>query len=80
MTTMLSLALVFMLTMGGNPGYISSHASIPNSTISNPTEIERERNIFLDHVDNITKIDETKNGETTQITTELPLDNDNFFV
>ncbi|MFN2174320.1 MAG: hypothetical protein ACK2U3_00005, partial [Anaerolineales bacterium] len=52
--------------------------NVPDPTAANPTEFERERNIFLDHVDNITRIDETKNGETTQITTEILPDTDNF--
>jgi RHS repeat-associated protein len=50
--------------------------NVPDPTAANPTDFERERNIFLDHVDNITRIDETKNGETTQITTEIPPDTD----
>jgi RHS repeat-associated protein len=52
--------------------------NVPDPTVENPTDFERERNIFLDHVDNITRIDETKNGETTQITTEILPDTDNF--
>jgi RHS repeat-associated protein len=50
--------------------------NVPDPTAANPTDFERERNIFLDHVDNITRIDETKNGETSQITTEIPPDTD----
>jgi RHS repeat-associated protein len=50
--------------------------NVPDPTAANPTDFERERNILLDHVDNITRIDETKNGEATQITTEIPLDTD----
>jgi RHS repeat-associated protein len=73
---MASLILSFMLLIGGNPGYINRPPEVPESTIENPTDFERERNIFLDHVDNITRIDETKNGETTQITTEIPPDTD----
>jgi RHS repeat-associated protein len=50
--------------------------NVPDPTVENPTGFDREKNIFLDHVDNITRIDETKNGETTQITTEIPPDTD----
>jgi YD repeat-containing protein len=78
MTTMLSLALAFMLMTGGNPGYINRSAIVTDPTAANPTDFERERNIFLDHLDNITRIDETKNGETTQITTEILPDTDDF--
>jgi RHS repeat-associated protein len=54
----------------------SAKFNVPDPTAANPTDFERERNIFLDHLDNITRIDETKNGETTQITTEIPPDTD----
>jgi hypothetical protein len=50
--------------------------NVHDPTAANPTDFEREWNIFLDHLDNITRIDETKNGETSQITTEIPLDSD----
>jgi RHS repeat-associated protein len=50
--------------------------NVPDPTVENPTDFERERNISLDHVDNITRIDETKNGETSQITTEILPDTD----
>jgi RHS repeat-associated protein len=50
--------------------------NVPDPTAANPTDFEKERNIFLDHVDNITRIDETKNGETSQITTEILPDTD----
>jgi RHS repeat-associated protein len=54
----------------------SAKFNVPDPTAANPTDFEREWNIFLDHLDNITRIDETKNGETSQITTEIPLDSD----
>jgi RHS repeat-associated protein len=50
--------------------------NVTDPTVENPTDFERERNISLDHLDNITRIDETKNGETSQITTEIPPDTD----
>jgi RHS repeat-associated protein len=52
--------------------------NVPDPTAATPTDFERERNIFLDHLDNITRIDETINGETTQIATEIPLGTDYF--
>jgi RHS repeat-associated protein len=73
---MVSIILAFMQMIGGNPGFINSPVEVPQSTNNNPTDFERARNILLDHLDNITRIDETKNGETTQITTEIPPDTD----
>lgn len=73
-TSMISVILAFMLLIGGNPCYIKSPPEITESTIKNTTDFEIERNIFLDHVDNITRIDETKNDETIQITTEILLE------
>ncbi|MFC2146804.1 RHS repeat domain-containing protein, partial [Acidobacteriota bacterium] len=50
--------------------------NVPDQTVENPTGFEREKSIVLDHVDNITRIEEIKNGETSQVTTEIPLDTD----
>ncbi|MFC2146714.1 RHS repeat domain-containing protein [Acidobacteriota bacterium] len=50
--------------------------NVPDPTAENPTGFDREKSIVLDHVDNITRIEETKNGETSQITTEIPPDTD----
>jgi RHS repeat-associated protein len=54
----------------------SAKFNVTDPTAANPTDFERERSILLDHLDNITRIDETKNGETTQITTDIPPDTD----
>jgi hypothetical protein len=75
---MVSITLAFMLLIDGNPAYINRSSGVPYPTVENPTDFERERNIILDHVDNITRIDETKNCETTQIATEILPDTDIF--
>jgi RHS repeat-associated protein len=76
LTSMVSIIVALMIMIGGNPVNINRQAVVPDPTAANPTDFERERNILLDHLDNITRIDETQNGETTQITTEIPLDSD----
>jgi RHS repeat-associated protein len=63
---------------GYDPVYRLTNAkfNVPDPTAANPTQFEKEKSIHLDHVDNITRIDEIKNGVTRQITTEIPPDTD----
>jgi YD repeat-containing protein len=48
--------------------------NVPDPTIPNPTQFEREKKINLDKVDNIMSIVENYNGQSQTISTEIPED------
>jgi YD repeat-containing protein len=48
--------------------------NVPDPTITNPTQFEREKRVNLDKVDNIMSIVENYNGQSQTITTDIPED------